>query len=68
MTEIEQEKLHIKNLMAFVRRGYFKDLQGVEALALSRAYIWLDAKLKALDIKVVESDTKNSVQEETKSE
>lgn len=39
----EKEKLEVQNLLKLIRRAEFKEFQGVEALALARAYHWLES-------------------------
>lgn len=41
----EKEKVEVQNLLKIIRRSNFKDMQGLEALALARAYAWLDSLL-----------------------
>lgn len=42
----EQEAVEVKNLMKIIRRASFENFQGLEALALSRAYSWLDSLVR----------------------
>lgn len=42
----DKEKLEVNNLLKLIRRSTFKEFEGVEALALARAYHWLESLLK----------------------
>lgn len=42
----EKEKLEIKNLLIALKRGKWEDMGGLEALAFSRAFYWLESLLK----------------------
>jgi len=39
----DKEKLEIQNLLKLIRRAKYDDFQGLEALALARAYHWLES-------------------------
>lgn len=41
----EAEKLEVQNLLKMIRRASFDKFQGMEALALARAYSWLESLL-----------------------
>lgn len=41
----DKEKLEVTNLLKLIRRSEFKEFQGLEALALARAYHWLESLL-----------------------
>ncbi len=40
-----QDKIEIENLLKIIRRAKFDDFTGLEAMALTRAYHWLQSKL-----------------------
>lgn len=41
----DKEKLEVQNLIKLIKRAKFDDFQGIEALALARAYHWLNSLL-----------------------
>jgi len=41
-----KEKLEVQNLLKLIRRSKFSEMEGLEALALARAYHWLEFILK----------------------
>lgn len=41
----KQAKIDIENVLKLLRRAKFDDLQGIEALAMARAYAWLESLL-----------------------
>jgi hypothetical protein len=42
----DKEKVEVQNLLKLIRRCEFKEFTGLEALALSRAYAWLECLLQ----------------------
>lgn len=40
-----KEKVEVQNLLKVIRRASFKEMEGLEALALARAYHWLESLL-----------------------
>lgn len=41
----DKEKIEVQNLLKVIRRASFKEMEGLEALALARAYHWLESLL-----------------------
>lgn len=46
MQVTDKEKLEVENLLKLIKRAYFKEFLGVEALALARAHVWLESLIK----------------------
>jgi len=58
----DNEKVEVQNLLKLIRRAKFDDFQGLEALALSRAYTWLENVLKENSVPQVVKTTPKVVE------